>query len=153
MRWPAVIASVHTVIICVFIPERSPCASCNRKGFLCQDRTGPSKHHGWPGAASPSRSILDAISIHPAPEPDSGLREGQIYASELRVHTYLTPSAASDTHINDTQVVLVPSAKFGHFRLFPSSQAPTPGLTFPHCQGAPEFGCLCPGTELSNMGI
>jgi hypothetical protein len=148
-----VIASVHTVIICVFIPERSPCASCNRKGFLCQDRIGPSKHHGWPGAASPSRSILDAFSTHPAPEPHPRLREGQIYASEFRVRTYFTPSAASDTQIKDTQGVLVPSEKFGHLRLLPSSQAATSGLTFPHCQGTPEFGCLCPGTGLSSMSI
>ena len=83
MRWPAVIEPAHTLIVYILIPGRSPCASCDRKGFSCQERTEPSKHHGWPGtsgAASPSRSSFDAIPIRFALEPEFGLREGQIYA-------------------------------------------------------------------------
>jgi hypothetical protein len=153
-----VIVPVHIVIICVFIPERSPCESCNRKGLLCQDRTEPSKHHEWPDDASSSRSMLDAISIRPGPTPEhnSSLREGKIYAlSSVFTHLqYFTPSSACETQINNTQLVLVPSAVFGHLRLLPSGQASTSGLTFPHCQGAPEHGYLRPGAAgLPSMGI
>jgi|SRR5712691_1640247 len=155
MRWPAVIEPAHTLNVCILIPRRSPCASCDRKGFLCQERTEPSKHHGWPGtsgAASPSRSSLDAISIRSAPEPEFGLREGQIY-SGLGVHTYFTSPPANDMQIHNTQLVLAPSAKFGHWRLLPTTQAPTHGLPFPHRQDAPEHGYLCPGAGLPSMDI
>ena len=69
------------------------------------------------------------------------------------VHTYFTSPPANHSQINDMQLVLVPSAKFGHLRLLPTTQAPTHGLPFPHRQGAPEQGYLCPGAGLPSMDM
>lgn len=108
-----------------------------------------------------TRSVTFTIKPgrHPNPPPAGAsiqLARRSDPSLDFRVHTYFTSSSANhinDAQINDTQLVLVPPAKFGHLRLLPTTQASTPGLAFPHCQSVPQHGYLCPGAGLPSMDM